>query len=999
MHRIEFRGKNVYYRSMQELSRKLNIPLRQARNLVNDNGRRIVIDDDNKTFAINIKKDDVGGLLRTNFNIGRINNTKLIDGGEIKGVEIVKELGPNATGKYLIKITMFINFPSPEFIDKGEILNESNKVDKRRVQVLLDEGILVAREMDLVYEGFNDQVPDFVKRQTREYAQNIRRVGGRILYTSFRLLSYYNNRKLKYENGYVRDLNNIFDLSEWANIEYEKDYAGEDTCAVRVISKRFPKLYWNIKKHETKHGIRLINFMNFCKKYSIGYILYDEHGKEFSRCETEDDIGKLNCIIYNNHVYPTTGGKPKRYVSNNLETILVYDSVKKLKKHINNEKVLPSKIKIDTIRRGNRIENISNFNILSYTVRDKKYVCNAEYEECLDILTKMGYDKYIYDSITIRDIPCLLEKILKVNDVSSFIPDNNLFKTSPLLWKTTEEINKKNLRTIDKNKCYSFALYSLPYLIKFDFRKNNIRSRPTEIVDHYLYVAKPNNWTILMPCTKLYAGYFLKDCFNAGVKFELLEELETETVDNYFRQIIKLMYDNMSSQSFKEAMNIFIGKFERSFSKSYEYKYVGIYDDEAIDTKEGFNVRLGNYNLLFKENEQYLHVRDRLPIATQIKDMSRMFIHKKIKELKIRDQDIVQINTDSISYIGALPKYLDPNALEGWKKSEFKELGDVNNFCDQENITVLNIENTNNSKRILHMKYAGSGKTTYIIDKLVPELLKTDKTFIVLTPTHTTLREYKNNNINCEIIQKYVFDNTIPKEDYIIIDEIGFIDRKCHDFLYKINKAGKTFECFGDFNQLLPVGETSSCNQEHYLRYMFNEINNEFINHRNNFTQKYYDKLINNRIDIVKEVNKWSTIDPSKVECILCFRHKTKELYNNKILKSLGFDKWNSIGVYIICTNNRLLNENIYHNKEFFITDIIDEEKNCMYELTSLDDGEIFYLPERRVLSNFEPAYAINIHQAQGMTLKSYYWADEDDNFITGRVAYTIISRLHQKKK
>lgn len=45
------------------------------------------------------------------------------------------------------------------------------------------------------------------------------------------------------------------------------------------------------------------------------------------------------------------------------------------------------------------------------------------------------------------------------------------------------------------------------------------------------------------------------------------------------------------------------------------------------------------------------------------------------------------------------------------------------------------------------------------------------------------------------------------------------------------------------------------------------------------------------------------------------------------------------------------------------------------------------------------PAYALNIHQAQCSTLKSYYWTKEDNRFINGNVAYTIISRLRRKLK
>nr|AEY99264.1 integrase zinc-binding and helicase domain-containing protein [Moumouvirus Monve] len=1001
---VKFRGKNVYYTNIQDLSKKLNIPITQARKLINDDGRRIVIDSNNNTLLINIKKENFSGLLKTNFGIARIDNKKIINDTHIlnKGVDIVKELGPNTEGKYLIKIILYITFMSPNPVNEDEILT-NDKVDYVKIQNLLDEHRLEEREITSPYNGYNDEIPKFVKSEIRKYMKNIKKFGGQLIHYEFRIGSFYKNRRLKFKKGYVRELNNIYELTEWANIQYENNNNSNDTCAVKTISKRYPKLYWKIKKLETEHGVMVQDFLNFCQKYDIGYNIYNELGKKIYSYQGSD--GTLNCIIYNNHIYPINGGKPKKYSKKEFKINFVDNSFNELKKILNTDKKLPSNIKIDYVKRKNKMDDIKDINIISFVLKDKKFICNDEYEECQEILTNMGYSEYIYDNIHVTNIPNLLEKILKVDDISSFIPEKELFKTSPLLWKCKNNIkpnrvitkNNKEvtewLSTVDKNKCYSFCLYSLPYLIKFDYRKHKINVNPTKILDKNLYLAKPKYWTILMPKTKIYPGYFLSECKNIGIEFDLLEELETEIVPNYFRKIIKLMYDNMSAESFKSSMNIFMGTFERNDMQTYTYEYSGIFTKEAVKAQEGFYKKIGDHYLLFKESEQYLHVRDRIPIATQIKDMSRMIIYKKIKELGLKDDQIVQINTDSISYYGELPKGLNANDFSGWKKSDFKELGDIDNFVD-ENISVKNITNNNDKTRILHQQYAGSGKTTYIIDNLVPRLLKKGISFIVLTPTHKTLDEYRKNNINCDIMQKYVFNNTVPEEEYIIIDEIGFVDRGCHDLLYKINKTNKHFECFGDFNQLQPVGENIPLNQPHYLRYMFNNIHTDFINFRNNFTKEYYDNLINNKINAVNEVKHWSEKNMNKAEYILCFRHKTKDKYNKIMIKKLGFKSWCDVGVKIVCVTNKLIEEKVYNNKQFTISSFNDDDKK--YTLKD-DNGEEFIVTERRLHSNFEPAYAINIHQAQGMTLNSYYWASDDDNFINGNVAYTIISRLRQK--
>ena len=133
-----------------------------------------------------------------------------------------------------------------------------------------------------------------------------------------------------------------------------------------------------------------------------------------------------------------------------------------------------------------------------------------------------------------------------------------------------------------------------------------------------------------------------------------------------------------------------------------------------------------------------------------------MLVFKKIRELGLKDKNIIQINTDSISYYGELPNGLDPIKFSGWKSSIFKELGDVNDFYDDKcDLSAKNIINTNERKRILHMKYAGSGKTTYIIE-LAKKYTNENKSYIVITPTHKTLDAIRKKRINCEIMQKYV---------------------------------------------------------------------------------------------------------------------------------------------------------------------------------------------------------------------------------------------------
>ena len=204
---------------------------------------------------------------------------------------------------------------------------------------------------------------------------------------------------------------------------------------------------------------------------------------------------------------------------------------------------------------------------------------------------------------------------------------------------------------------------------------------------------------------------------------------------------------------------------------------------------------------------------------------------------------------------------------------------------------------------------------------------------------------------------------------------------------------------------------TYRSNQEHYLKYLFKEINTKFVNYRNNFTKEYYDSLIYTKVNIsdkdnadrnmlIKEVSKWSSKNWKNAEYIICYRHKTKQKWNRIMLKHLKKKSWTSVGVRIVCKNNKLRDIGIWNKKEFVIKKIIKNENDKKFILSDKYkiDKDVT-VTEKQLKSNFDMAYACNVHQIQGSTLNSYYWASEDDKFLNGNVAYTIISRLRQKIK
>ena len=245
---IQFNGKNVYYVDEKDLGRRLNIQPRQAKKLITDNGRRIVTGPGEETLLINIKKENFRGLLKRYFGIKRIDNKKVVDDVfdvPSRDTSGSKVLGPDAEGKYQIKITLYINFPSPIPLTGDEILT-NGKIDQVKVQEFIDIGAIEVRGPYIyVFHGYTKDIPKFVRERVKEKDAEFKY--GDILFYDFRIGDSYRDKKLHFKNGYIRQFDDILKLSEWVNIEYNEDDNSGDSCAVRFMKSRYPKYYWNFK--------------------------------------------------------------------------------------------------------------------------------------------------------------------------------------------------------------------------------------------------------------------------------------------------------------------------------------------------------------------------------------------------------------------------------------------------------------------------------------------------------------------------------------------------------------------------------------------------------------------------------------------------------------------------------------------------------------------------------------------------------------------------------
>jgi hypothetical protein len=1020
MKSINFRGKKYNYRTQGQLANKLGIPLNDVRELLKS--QDILVKKGDKIRKVNLKENPLP-LLKREFDIHRVANKKMTNTKKYETVKDVtfskKGFGANTRVEVFIVLKMYVYWSE----------------------------VIEIRDATFNITTYVDNIENMV----REYADNWANETGSVVdHIEYKIYDRRGGKKLKLENYVLRDEN--FKLTEFKNIVYhddkencvvtllrdnylekiidnrikhkhdglrdidekekeiredKKEYKeGEFDSKIKNVEKERKEIIKNIKKDakneleslENDEGVTVEVLTKYCEKNIIPIMLYSITGEliyNSKKTETKAVLEKYNqkplvAIAYNNHIYEVDGKKPIREVINNDKIKIIPNANEKIIELIE-KKIIPGNVNFSCLADKSKIT------VVSFTANKRRYIANDEYAKCLEILTKFELQEYIYDSITIKNLGPIIEKNYLKSNINSFWPDEININKGGFLYKTEEDINDKKTKTIDKVKAYTYNLTELPYLIVCDWWTAKITKNPKEIIDHYLYIAKPKKSSILLPNTNIYAGSFLNQC-KKYVDFEVLEQISTTTTENYYKTMIDDMKKHMSLNMIKDIINVLIGKGETKTRKGIEFVYKGILNKDEEKLNDDYAIELNDkYNISFDTREYVKNIYNRKPIAIQVKDACRLLMFEKMKQMKLKDEDIVQVKTDSITFYGDLPKDLDKDDITAWKQEEFKPLKNAPTVKENKELSFFIDSPNPEIQRDIHLCYAGAGKTTYVINKRIPKINK--ETSMVTTPSHSSMEEYKTTDINHAVIQKYTLSNTIIESKHTIIDEIGFIDRKGHELLYKLMLLGRSYEAYGDFNQLPPVKETERFDTPQYLQYMFNKQCNVLTeNHRNAFTKKYYDSLILKQKNLPNEVKKYSTENPEDAEIIICYYNKTIEKYNEIMLEKLG-KKWGQVGTRYICRSNGLLESHgIYNHKMVTIVKKFKDENDTM--VYKLSDKSC--VNKKQLEKHFSLGYAVTVYGIQGKTINSYYWAQEDNRVFCkrhgGRIAYTIISRLKQDK-
>jgi hypothetical protein len=918
--------------------------------------------------GVNFTKSDLNRMIR-NPNL-KINGLKLISG-----------VGSNVVFNIFIKVVF-------EFIYSGSKIGITRKfgyaLNKVKTADITD---VILREITArkIYEKY-----EFLEGSEFEFS-----------ITTLHLFSTFNKGDEFKRNGMkLREASPL----QIANVNVDekfKDISGN--CVREFLKVRFNRMNAKtIDKIGDEDGVSVIEIVNFCIKKKVKCIAYDINGKILMQnipLTRNRNLSPVYFQAYDNHLYALTGPLKMKKTANFDKIEIVKNGMLEVKKLLDSG-FLPTHLKATCDDDGKQLC------IYSFINNRVKYVDNDEYETCLKYLKMFKLEDHIYDIIKIRNLGVVIERgyNFDANDdgtktyckSKTFWPTAGNFIKGGYTHSTYDEFDKAkdaNIITKDKNKCYSYALATLGYLIHFDYRQNAIKvinkkyDGKYNIKGHYLYIIQPEQSTILLPDVNVYTGKTLIYAHKQGVKFTILEEMTTQMEDNYMTDMITDIYDKLPKAHAKEIINVFIGTMEATNAIKQHLKVDNIYNKEENENIDGYSFSINDkYSLNTTVSERF-SIYNRKPINIQIKDSARINLYEAMLKLKLTNADVIQVKTDSFSYYdNGVKDTLPTGIIDGWKNEIFKPLIKTHKYC-KELLSFYPHKDEMGECNKLYNCYAGTGKTYKNLNDDIPKLQANGETFKIITPSHSTLEEYRTAKLPCQVSQYYGYNtHETPEEDNIIFDEVGLLDKKGNDFMFRLFLKGKKITAYGDYKQLKPVKEDEHFNSKQYIMLLFGENIEEMnINRRNTFSMKYYDKLINNEIDIQDEVIKHNT-DYNKAEKVICFRNKTVDKYNKKYLKSIGQKDMCYEGAYLRCTTNSLYKYNVYNN--FYLT-IKSIDKN---NVVCFDNG--LCITKNEVIKFFKLGHAITLYGAQGKSFKSFHYPKDDYYFLNARRGYTLISRL-----
>lgn len=818
-----------------------------------------------------------------------------------------------------------------------------------------------------------------------------------------------------------------------------------------------------------KNGITIKTIYEFCERNNLIMTAYNRHLKIICEYNPPKPTHqkRLMFVAYNNHCYPID---QKQKLKKKLETpgehtfkdiIELSDVHKKFIEMLDEGELISEKTIIYDIPLKSK-----NIKIIQFVHKKVLYTQTSKTKECVNVLKHLGIK---YDITPKINDNILFDVIMKehegINSVRSFFPFVDIFRKYPCLYQSECEREKgREIITLDFSKFYGNILREIKYLPVIDLMTANVEDcdirgehAKFDFKKYYLAYSIGNDKNdclsflnpLVPPGVGFYSGVFLSECQKRGVYVHAYKSIDCTYTNNIFSKTIKTLYDAvdngiLNNDVVKIAINRYIGRMYKGLEKTTHEVIESIGTIQQCSYEEGrFIQKLNDEYAITINHTEDVKMHNMMPIYCEIIDRSRLHMYDLIEKLGLMPNDILKINTDSITFyktynLFKLDDFIKPNKCYGMKDESHKfkpfenpinmigvytKCVDIREHYEQIEIKKDYFKSCYThgwgETRQLYNCPAGAGKSYSINNDLIPKL---NNDYIVLTPTHETRREYtKNNRVNA-VIQKYTMSGKIPTEKNIIIDEVGLMNREMNLLIFKLCVLGRNIFSFGDYKQLYPVGCDTSMNKEHYINMLYKEVYDIKINNRNTFKQEYYDKLcgLEELTEIKKELRKYSTEKYYNADVIICNTNKACDIYNELVLNKLNKSPYD-VGVLYQCKTNTLCEQDIYNKHVFNVVKNNEKDKTCTL---SDGDGRDITLTYDKLNKYFSLGYARTCYGVQGTGIhKIYYFnpndikghtkADEknnlssdavynliclqEDKYLTGRFAYTTISRIKNK--
>lgn len=972
-----------------QISSKLGVSLPKARSIIRGDYKNIYFRDGTRVKKIDTSSPLAIQEAKSFTGAKRFSKSRALSGQTIKGK---KATAKGITGRTKLFVTYqgWVEFSPPARVDvKGSFY-------------ILTEDTTPSDVEDAILQNMGDRYQIFENDRVGLYSYNI--------------FDEANGNLLEFGGIGLREVT-YPDISEIYDVDHKllKEVSNGD-CAktyMKIVNKR------KQKKTEEYKTWNLDTITDYVKVVNTRAEIWDILGNkvlDYTPDKQDKNSKKVKAIAYSNHIYPLKKAPNKQ------------------KKPYKKIVVVPTGEHYNEVKKTAFIKDVSPYGktleVTEYIWCNTLYIVNPDYEQVQEILKEFNITiKNDYDRCkqSLHSVGYVIAKKER-EEAQSFFPFKVVkpdfsYSNEDLVGRYVENIDE--VLHYDKNSCYLDSLINLQYLFTCDFKTGNYINNPTKLENNYMYLVKPHQSTILLPVTNIYCYDHLMYCQRIGLTFDLLEGFEINTIPNTLAPVIKKVIEKFGTKIAKKIFitSGFVGTMNRTenystsldFVKACTYDEAKAFDGHILEQGSGFTC----WDVKTK-----IHINDLRPVLFQIKDYARVKLYEDMMKQGITQNQILKINTDSITYIGK--PFKESKEVGKWKneKPKYTEEKFKNFLLKKVNFNGLQdtklVNKSDNKKNIIHDCYAGVGKTHKIM-KMIKEGL-TD--YVVFTPSHETLNEYRLVGNNCDVIQRYEYNNSlIPKEKNIIIDEHGMMSGIHWAIVYVWSTMGKNIISFGDFKQLPPitrVGDKPICS-DYFLSSIFYKAEELTKNYRNNFTKEYYDNLINEKLDLRNEVLKHSTKKPEDAEIIIVRYNYTKRIYDTYMMKHLGYTNplnektlflvkekltKEHKGLRVMCKANDLGKEyGIYNNFTFTIEDV-DVDTVTLKN----SNGEITTVPLIK-MGRFQTAYAKTTYGVQGKSLKSYYIAvedweemiDEEGNKIKlsplkGFEAYVIVSRIKQKR-